>query len=58
MDKYLAYIEFLKIVNFSMIFLILMTVAMIIFAFIIKKKTDKIVAEKEKEYQKWLGNNF
>jgi hypothetical protein len=35
-----------------------MTVAMIIFAFIVKKKTDKIIAEKEKEYQKWLGNNF
>lgn len=58
MDKYLAYIEFLKIVNFSMIFLILMTVVMIIFAFSIKKKTDKIIVEKEKEYQKWLGNNF
>lgn len=58
MDKYLAYMELLKIVNFSMIFLILITIVMIVFALIVKKKSDKIIAEKEKEYQKWLGNNF
>ena len=54
MDMYSAYMNILNVFWYCMIFMSIMTVAMVVFAIIVKKKTDKIIAEKEKEYQNSL----
>lgn len=54
MDLYFAYMDILNVFWYCMIFMSIMTVAMVVFAIIFKKKTDKIIAEKEKEYQNSL----
>lgn len=54
MDMYSAYMDILNVFLYCMIFMSIMTVAMVVFAIIFKKKTDKIIAEKEKEYQNSL----
>jgi ABC-type bacteriocin/lantibiotic exporter with double-glycine peptidase domain len=54
MDMYSAYMGILNVFWYCMIFMSIMTVAMVVFAIIFKKKTDKIIAEKEKEYQNSL----
>lgn len=54
MDMYSAYIDILNVFWYCMVFMLIMTVTMVVFAIIFKKKTDKIIAEKEKEYQNSL----
>lgn len=54
MDMYSAYIDILNVFWYCMIFMLIMTVVMLVFAIMFKKKTDKIIAEKEKEYQNSL----
>ena len=55
MDMYSAYIDILNVFWYCMVFMLIMTVTMVVFAIIFKKKTDKIIAEKEKEYQNSLN---
>lgn len=54
MDMYSAYMDILNVFWYCMVFMLIMTVAMLVFAIMFKKKTDKIIAEKEKEYQNSL----
>lgn len=54
MDMYSAYMDILNVFWYCMIFMLIMTVVMLVFAIMFKKKTDKIIAEKEKEYQNSL----
>ena len=54
MDMYSAYMDILNVFWYFMIFMLIMTVVMLVFAIMFKKKTDKIIAEKEKEYQNSL----
>lgn len=54
MNMYSAYMDILNVFWYCMVFMLIMTVAMLVFAIMFKKKTDKIIAEKEKEYQNSL----
>lgn len=54
MDMYSAYMDLLKMASYCMILLVLMTGVMVVFAIMFKRKTDKIIAEKEQEYQNSL----
>lgn len=54
MDMYSVYMDILNVFWYCMIFMLIMTVAIVVFAIMFKKKTDKIIVEKEKEYQNSL----
>ena len=54
MDMYEAYMDLLSMFWYCMILMVILTGVMIIFAIMFKRKTDKIIAEKEQEYQNSL----